>query len=402
MRIAIHDFVGHAFPVQLSRELARRGHTVLHVHFPAFEAPKGRLLRSETDSPYLSIFGVQTPKRYQKYSYVARYAANRQYNKACTAALEDFGPEVVLSGNAPPDIQAALLHACRLQRSAFIYWVQDFYGDAIGRLLRKRYGRLGSVVGGYFRNLDASVLRRSDQVVLITDDFIRIALSFGVSPEKCHVVENWAVLDELPCKPRLNAWSRDHGLDGKTTFLYAGTLGLKHNPGLLVELARLFKEREDIAIVVVSEGLGRNWLEDQKAALGLDNLCLFDFQPFELVPEMTATGDILVAMIEEDAGVFSVPSKVSTYFCAGRPMLVAAPSSNLAARTVVRAGAGLVIDAGDVAGFLKAAERLLFDKGLAQGCGKQARAYAERTFDIGPIADRFERVFELARISSTS
>jgi colanic acid biosynthesis glycosyl transferase WcaI len=398
MRIAIHDFVGHPFQVQLSRELARRGHTVLHVHFPAFVTPKGRLQPSETDPPNLSIIGIHISKRYPKYSYVARYAANRQYSRACASALEEFGPEVLLSGNAPPDIQAALLHACRRRHAAFIYWVQDFYGDAIGRLLRKRYGPLGSAIGGYFRHLDASVLRGSDQVVLITDDFLRIAYDYGVPPEKCHVVENWAVLDELPCKPRLNGWSRAHGLDGKTTFLYAGTLGLKHNPSLIVELARLFKERRDVAIVVVSEGLGRDWLQSQKAALGLDNLHLFDFQPFEVVPEMTAAGDILVAMIGEDAGVFSVPSKVLTYLCARRPMLVAAPSSNLASRTVVKAKAGLVVDPGDVSGFLKAGERLASDEAFAQLCGRNGRAYAEASFNIKPIADRFETVFELARI----
>jgi glycosyltransferase involved in cell wall biosynthesis len=67
----------------------------------------------------------------------------------------------------------------------------------------------------------------------------------------------------------------------------------------------------------------------------------------------------------------------------------------------MKVGAGLVVDAGDVAGFLKAAEKLASDKSLAQRCGELGRAHAERSFNIQPIADRFEDVFELARTSST-
>ena len=37
MRIVLHDYPGHAFPVQLSRALAARGHQVLHIWFSAFQ-----------------------------------------------------------------------------------------------------------------------------------------------------------------------------------------------------------------------------------------------------------------------------------------------------------------------------------------------------------------------------
>ena len=50
-------------------------------------------------------------------------------------------------------------------------------------------------------------------------------------------------------------------------------------------------------------------------------------------------------MIEADAGKFAVPSKVPSYMCAGRPILLAAPKENLAARTVARANAGIVVEA---------------------------------------------------------
>jgi hypothetical protein len=41
MRIAVCDYCGHPFQVQLSRQLARRGHDVLHLHSADFVTPKG-------------------------------------------------------------------------------------------------------------------------------------------------------------------------------------------------------------------------------------------------------------------------------------------------------------------------------------------------------------------------
>ena len=41
---------------------------------------------------------------------------------------------------------------------------------------------------------------------------------------------------------------------------------------------------------------------------------------------MLASADVLVALLETDAGAFSVPSKVLTSLSAGRPILAAIPA----------------------------------------------------------------------------
>ncbi len=132
----------------------------------------------------------------------------------------------------------------------------------------------------------------------------------------------------------------------------------------------------------------------RKAELGLDRLRILPYQPKEDLPDVYATADVLVAVLEEDAGVFSVPSKVLTYLCARRPLLLAVPEGNLAARTVTSAGAGVVVAPSDYAGFVAMAEALLLDPHRRQTMGEAARAYAERTFDIDCITDRFLTVFE--------
>jgi glycosyltransferase involved in cell wall biosynthesis len=117
-------------------------------------------------------------------------------------------------------------------------------------------------------------------------------------------------------------------------------------------------------------------------------------QPIERLREVLATADVAVSVIEPDAGTFSVPSKVQSYLCAGRAVLLAAPAANLAARVVRAQGAGVVVAP---EGFVAAAQRLQADVAARIAMGARGRAYAERTYDVERVADRFEEVLEAAR-----
>ena len=107
------------------------------------------------------------------------------------------------------------------------------------------------------------MLRDSDHVVVIAEDFQPIIEGWGVSQDKITVIPNWAALDEMPVRTKINHWSLESKLDNKFCFLYTGSMGLKHNPALLLQLAKHYEENEAICIVVISEGLGAQWLLEQ-------------------------------------------------------------------------------------------------------------------------------------------
>jgi glycosyltransferase involved in cell wall biosynthesis len=271
-----------------------------------------------------------------------------------------------------------------------VFWLQDVYSLAMRNHVRERIPVVGDSLGRTFEWLERRLLRQAGAVVVITEDFVPLLRAWGIPDDACVVVENWAPLDEVDVLPRDNAWSREHGLASKRVALYAGTLGLKHDPSLLVALARATADDPDVAVVVVSEGLGADWLREQRDRLALTNLHLLPYQPWDRMPEVFATGDVVLALLEPEAGVFSVPSKVLSYLCAGRPIVGAMPPENLAARSIERAGAGVVVAPGDTAAFVAAASSLLADAPRRLAAGAAARAYAEETFDIDRIADRFE------------
>ena len=250
------------------------------------------------------------------------------------------------------------------------------------------------MIGNRFLGLERSLLIRSDAIAVISDGFLPTLEQLRIPTDKIYVIENWAPIDELPLRPRANEWARQQGLVDKRVVLYSGTLGLKHDPEAIVQLARHLSDQDDVEVVVVSEGRGADWLRRRREEERLSNLRLLPFQPYAELPNVLASGDVLLTLLEADAGAFSVPSKVLSYLCAGRALLAAVPSDNLSAEVVRRSGGGVLVEPGDEADLVAGATRLLVSGSLREELGRQARRYAEENFDVATIADRFEPILD--------
>lgn len=392
MRIAVHDYSGHPFQVQLSRALAGRGHAVRHLHCPAYTGGKGALARTPEDPSGFEVTAVELGTTFAKYSVLRRPLQELRYGRRLVARVREFRPDVLVSANTPLLAQWVLQRGCRRAGVPVVFWQQDVYSVAMGARLR-RIPLAGGLAARAFESLERRLLRASAAVVVISPDFLPIVAAWGVDPRRTHVIENWAPIAELPLRPRDNPVARAHGLAGRPVVLYSGTLGLKHNPELLAALGRHFADR-DVAVVVVSEGLGADWLRERSGG----DLLQLPFQPYAELPDLLAGADVLVVILEPEAGVFSVPSKVLTYLCAGRPILAAVPEQNLAARLIAGSGAGVTVAPDDVAGFVLQCDALLADEDRRREMGAAARRYAEATFDLTSICDRFERIIRNARI----
>jgi glycosyltransferase involved in cell wall biosynthesis len=394
MKILVHDYTGHPFQVQLSRNLASRGHNVLHAYSSSFLTPQGAMQKTEKDPAGFNTTPIRLKEQINKQNLFKRREQEQEHGRSVSKVIEEFNPEIILSANSPLESQKILQATARRKRIPMVYWLQDILGVGMHMLLKDKAPVIGDLVGRYYRKLEESLLKESAAIVAISEDFTSVLLPMGIAPAKIHVIENWAPLDEVPMRPKENTWTKKLRLEQTFNFVYSGTLGMKHNPGLLSALASAFLDKPDVRVIVISEGPGRQWLEEQKNEKKLDNLLLMDFQPFADVPNVLGGGDVVIAILDPSAGIFSVPSKVMTYMCSGRAMLLAVPLENLASRIVGKNETGLTCAPTDEAGFVKSGRTLYNDAAVRQRMGDNARAYAERAFDIDAISDRFEKVFE--------
>lgn len=396
-KVLLNDYCGHPFQVELSRELARRGHQVLHVYSADDQTPKGDLLPGPDDPSSFAVEALSIGERLQKYNSLAkRRRQERAYGALVCRRIEAFGPDIVIASNNPLEAQNQIGNYCRRRSIPFVFWLQDIHSEAIRSYLSRKSATAGALIGSWYQWIESRLLLNSDHVVVIADTFLPRLESWRIPKAKLSVIENWAPKNKIRVLPTENPWRRAHGLSGKRVALYTGTIGLKHNPALLLFAAESLRSEADVQVVVVSEGMYATQLNDAAVRRRLPNLMVLPFQPFDSYSEVLASGDVLVAMVEPDAARYSVPSKVLSYLCSGRPIVLAAAEHNLAAKTVMRSRSGVVVDSRNELQFVNAIRDFLRDDVRRIAAGRRAREYADKAFDIVQIADRFQQILEKA------
>lgn len=395
VKVFIHDYAGHPFVVSLSRELAMRGHDVVHAFASGLLTPRGTLERREGDPEGLSFRELKMNANYRrdKYRFVKRRQYECAYGHEFAKAIAEEIPDVVISGNTPSEPQWSGVKQCREFGIPFVSWVQDFYSVAVRKLAAKKSAILGKIAGYYYSEIDRKCFKNSAHTIPISDDFIPILNGYGVPSERITTIENWGALGGIPLRPKANEWARKHGFERCKVLMYSGTLAMKHNPKPLVDLALRLKDQEDVRVVLISEGPGADYVMRRANEAGLRNLIVLPFQRFEDLPDVLGTAEIFLALLEPDAGIFSVPSKILSYLCAGKPTVAAMPKENLAAKILVQRSAGVVVSPEDSEGFVESAIKLLSSESETERMGMAGREYAETTFEIGAVTDRFEKVF---------
>ena len=399
LKIMLNDFGGYAFPAQLSQSLARQGHEVLHTYCASLQTTPAGCAHVSSSVSNLRFEPIRLQKPLQKYSFVKRFMQEREYGQKAASILASFKPDCVLSANTPLDAQKALWKCANKLNIAKVFWLQDVLGVATKKILSRKLSLPGAMIGSYYESLERTLLSDSEHIIVISDAFKQLLKDWMIPEQRSTVIENWAPLDELAVLPRNNEWSKARGLDDKVVFLYSGTLSLKHDPSLLFEAARKLQGHNAL-MIVRSQGQGASWLTARLAEEPLSSLRVEPFGAYNELQFALASADVLIAILEPDAAVYSVPSKVLTYMCAQRALLLSVPLENHAAKVVMREEAGLVNTPDDVKAFVSNALRFINDPMLRQRCAENARRYATRAFDIDAIAEKFERLLGEASASS--
>lgn len=392
MNLIIYDFGGYPFIFELSQELAKRGHRVNHV----YTSPLSTMRTSaEADTDNLKIREVCINENYRqsKEAFLKRLNLEIQHARKVIRQLQELNADALLCSNVPTHMQLMLMRWAKQNNIAFIPWVQDFYSLAVRKGLQNKFGFVGECIGKCFEQIDQHIYKQSDAIVPISNAFIDSLKHWNINLEKVSTIPNWAPVDQINTLPKDNHWSQKRQLEDKFCFLYAGTLGLKHNPGILYQLAERMQEYPEVRIVVLAEGPGANALATMQKEKPLPNLIIEGLQPSEDYAHALASADVLTALLEPDASEYSAPSKVLSYLCAGRPILLAIPEANPAAQIVTNYGVGAIASPREPEAYAEAAVKLYQsspEQRMAQG--RAARAYANEHFNISNVADQFEAI----------
>lgn len=229
--------------------------------------------------------------------------------------------------------------------------VQDLTGNAACET-----GAAKAWVGGVIRSAENALLRRCSHVGIITTGFRADLVKAGVAEVAIVNVPNFSHIE--PSSLRTVQARRYLGWDpARFTVVHTGNMGAKQGLLSVVEAARLSSERgAEIDFVLMGDGNQRTVLE--AAASGIDSLRMMPPVSAEDYPMVLAAADVL--LVNELPGVsqMSLPSKLTSYAAAGKPIIAAVQEDGITATFLAGAGMGHLVPSGEPARLLDAALRI--------------------------------------------
>jgi len=173
---------------------------------------------------------------------------------------------------------------------------------------------------------------------------------------------------------------------------YTGAHGVANGLDYILDAAKRLENRDDIAIILIGEGMEKPRLIERAEQMGLTNVQFIDPVRKTVLPGVLAGCEIGL-MILSDVGERPVmPNKIFDYMFVGLPSIVNFPGPTL--DMVLRDRTGVGVDAKDPSDLARAIEELADQPKRRREIGQRARQVAFEKYTRQAIAGQLSRTFQ--------
>lgn len=362
----------------MAASLAARGHDIEvftgYPHYPHWHRGETRLRfrsREKLHGVRIRRFKHPVPK---SFSWFGRAVMEIAFGLQIATAR--WGRRDVVICVSPPLLAAAIaVLRARLtpRRPAVGVVVQDIYTRGI-----EETGATSGSTARVFRLIESATLKSADGVSAIHGGFTRdLANTLGVPPSRMREIRNWTHVG-TPDPAASRAFRAAHGWsDEDVIVLHAGNMGYKQGLENLVAAAELAdQDALPVRFVLIGGGNQRRHLES--LAVGTKALEFIDLVDDETFPAALGAADVLLVNERRGVAHMSVPSKLTSYFKSGKPVLAAVDPSSYAAFEIGAAGAGVCVPPDRPDLLLSEALRIGTDRNLAGRLGQSGQDYSDQ------------------------
>ncbi|PWK89581.1 glycosyltransferase involved in cell wall biosynthesis [Lentzea atacamensis] len=362
----------------VARGLADAGHRVTVIagypYYPQWRVAEGyrRLVRHETDGNV----AITRLRHHVPSSSTGPGRIVHEASFALHALLRTIGREWhtfdVVIGVSPSLLStAAARWIARRAGAPFGVVVQDIYANSIAEI-----GALGGRAGSAVLRAEGALLRGADGIVAVHDHFERTLRDVhDVASDHITVIRNWTHI-RPPTADRALVRREFGWPDDRLVVLHAGNMGAKQDLTSVVRAARLADERSvPIHFVLVGDGAQRH--DVVQAAVGVPTVSVSPPVAEDRFPDLLAAADVLLVNERPGLRTMSVPSKLTSYFAAGRPVVAVTDPDSPANAELTSSGAGVRVPPGEPSALLDAVLELGDDRVRARWLGENGRRYAD-------------------------
>jgi glycosyltransferase involved in cell wall biosynthesis len=395
----------------LAQGLARTGAEVtVHTGFPHY--PDGEIKPPYRNRPLRMerSEGVQILRSWV-YPAANRGFGRRLANHAslaakALAAAPAGGPADVLLVETPPLLLAgAAVAYARAKRARLVLNVADLWPDSAVEM--ETLGSPRAIAAA--RRLERAAYRRAAAIACPTEGIFAALEARPESAGKAALMR--PAVDLARFDPAasdfdpLIAGSKSDAANGRPLrVLYAGTVGLAHGLGALLDAAEALTRLPDmpgagaganggdarsLAVTIAGDGAEAPALRARLAARGPAGVRMLGAVPAERIPSLYAESDVAVVMLR-DLPIFegALPTKLLEAMAAGRPVVLA--NRGEAARLVEEERCGIVVPPEDPRALAAALTSLAADPARRAALGAAGRRAAERRFGREAWLDRWQ------------
>lgn len=237
----------------------------------------------------------------------------------------------------------------------------------------------GARIAGATRSIEGWAARQAAAVGVVAEGFRPRLIDLGVAPDRIHRVRNWTHVGGATRSPKETREKIGLPRHAKIA-LHAGNMGLKQGLENVIDAARLAEKIDpELLFVLVGDGNQRDMLVER--AQGLSNVRFLPSQAEEEFPNVLAAADVLLINQRLSVTDMSLPSKLTSYLRAGKPVVAAVAPASETVTELNAARAGEIAPAGDPAALVSAIRHVLADPDRAAQLGANGTAYA-----TGPLS----------------
>ena len=381
----------------LSQQLHQRGHSVTVLaavpHYPSGfvqeEFRRGWIHRSTEDG--LEVIRVRVPSG-DRSNFAIRLLQFFAYQIGAVWAGSRLAYDVVLISSPALMTGLPFLFLSVLRQKPAVLSVHDVYPD-VGVSLGLFRSRL---VIGAVAKMERFCLGHAVWVRYLSESFRPALKALGVPDSKLALIYDWVDTELIRPLPRENSFSREQGLDGRFTVMYAGNIGLSQGLETVLAAARLLANRPEIAFVFVGNGSGCQRLREKAREMELTNVRFLPFQPRSRLAEVLASADASLVVLLRGIGARSLPSKTFSILASGRPVIACVEEGTGTWEMLQKSGAGMCLPPENPEALAEAILVLRDNPLLRQRLGANGRAWAEAHHSPKTAAEQFERLLAAA------
>lgn len=386
------EMTGNApYTTSLAEGLASRGHTVTvvtaHPHYPEWKVRTG-------------YGGWKSRERVNGVDIVRlkHFVPSRPTNLSRFISEVSFGVRLLFASWESPDIVllvspalfstsvATLRTRFGRRRASSAVWVQDIYSLGITET-----GAGGSRVARMMAHIESKTLASADGVVAIHDRFqAHLTGTLSLNPHSIEVIRNWSHLPEQPQTDRAEFRASMGWGTNEIIALHAGNQGAKQGLENVVEAARL-ADAGGLAVRFVLLGDGNQRKRLEELSQGVQRIDFLDPLDGDAYQKAMLSSDVL--LVNELPGVaeMSVPSKLTSYFSTGRPVVAATAEGSVTAGEVLLSGGGVCVPAGQPHDLVTAVLDMGNGGERSRAIGSRGLAYRKTVLGEDKAVDHFER-----------